>query len=67
MYRVLGYASHSANCEIIEMNNSSKRLGRGCDDLKVCTLRRKQYFENVQKRTKGRGGQKSLKLSVRTV
>ena len=56
VFRVLEFVSNLANFGITEINNRFKRLeGRGCDDLKVRTLRKRGCLNNVQKRTKGEG------------
>ena len=39
---------------------------RGVDNLTVGTLKGREYIENVQKRAREEGVQKSIKLSVRT-
>ena len=54
IFRVLGYASNSANFEITQINYSSKDLGGGCDDLKCVYSGGKGYLENAQKRRRER-------------
>ena len=44
------YLSHVAKFELTEINNIFKFLGE-FDKLKVRTLRRRGYLENVKKRT----------------
>ena len=46
------YVSNVANFELTEINNIFKCLG-GFNELKVRTLRGREYLENVRKRTMG--------------
>ena len=57
------HVSTVANFTLTEINNIFKCLG-GIDELKVNTLREREYLENIQDRTRGLGVQKSMKLNV---
>ena len=56
IFRFIRCVSNSANFDITEINNGSKCLGGGFDDLKVRTLRGRGFLENVQKCARREGG-----------
>ena len=65
LLKVLGYVSNSTTFEITKVDNSSKCLGGGNDNLNVCMVWKLGTLKTYRSICWG-GGTKLMKLSIHT-